>query len=100
VGVKVRLHRGEGLSTEAQWSQLSDVEFLVNGSRCTIYTAVYGGAQCVVKTPRKDVPDAALVRRELELEMELLMRCVGVGVGACVRVRQSVCVCVSACGAR
>eukprot|EP00611_Tribonema_gayanum_P020591 TRINITY_DN3780_c0_g1_i1.p1 TRINITY_DN3780_c0_g1~~TRINITY_DN3780_c0_g1_i1.p1 ORF type:complete len:538 (+),score=136.60 TRINITY_DN3780_c0_g1_i1:226-1839(+) len=72
--VSVKLHPGEQLNMEVQWSELSEVEFLVNGSRCTIYTATYNHQACVVKLLRKDAVDAAIVRRELELEMELLMR--------------------------
>lgn len=72
--VRAILHAGERLNTDVEWREISDVEFLANGSRCTIYTAEYEKQPCVVKLMRKDVPDAALVRRELEMELELLRR--------------------------
>eukprot|EP00752_Nemacystus_decipiens_P007988 g7136.t1 len=61
-------------SLDVRWDQLTDVEFMVNGSRCTIYTAFYETTPVVVKVMRKDVQDADIVRQELELEMGLLMR--------------------------
>eukprot|EP00904_Undaria_pinnatifida_P012454 jgi/Undpi1/8339/HiC_scaffold_25.g10808.m1 len=64
----------EPLNLDVRWDQLTDVEFMVNGSRCTIYTAFYGTSPVVVKVMRKDVQDKDLVRQELELEMGLLMR--------------------------
>ena len=36
---------------------------MVNGSRCTIYTAFYGTSPVVVKVMRKDVQDKDLVRQ-------------------------------------
>lgn len=72
--VPVVTHPGEQVNTAVEWSDLRDVEFLVNGSRCTIYTAMYKEHSVVVKLMRKDVRDASAVRRELELELELLRR--------------------------
>ncbi|CAB1104498.1 unnamed protein product [Ectocarpus sp. CCAP 1310/34] len=72
--VPVLAHPGGMLNTSVAWAELEDVDFLVNGSRCTIYTAVYKDQQVVVKLMRKDVQDAALVRDELELELALLRR--------------------------
>ncbi|CAN0088492.1 unnamed protein product [Ectocarpus sp. 6 AP-2014] len=72
--VPVVAHPGGMLNTNVAWAELGDVDFLVNGSRCTIYTAVYKDQQVVVKLMRKDVQDAALVRDELELELALLRR--------------------------
>lgn len=46
-----------------RWDQLTDVEFMVNGSRCTIYTAFYGSTPVVVKVVRKDVRDKDVVRQ-------------------------------------
>ena len=48
---------------QVRWDQLTDVEFMVNGSRCTIYTAFYGTSPVVVKVMRKDVQDKDLVRQ-------------------------------------
>ncbi|CAM9256918.1 unnamed protein product [Ectocarpus sp. 12 AP-2014] len=62
------------LNLDVRWEQLTTVEFMVNGSRCTIYTAFYGTTPVVVKVMRKDVQDRDTVRQELELEMGLLMR--------------------------
>eukprot|EP00903_Cladosiphon_okamuranus_P011854 g11136.t1 len=62
------------LNLDVRWDQLTHVEFMVNGSRCTIYTAFYETTPVVVKVMRKDVQDKDIVRQELELEMGLLMR--------------------------
>lgn len=62
------------MERQVRWEELSDVEFLVNGSRCTIYTAFYNSTPVVVKLMRKDVKDKDVVRQELQLEMSLLMR--------------------------
>eukprot|EP00904_Undaria_pinnatifida_P012456 jgi/Undpi1/8340/HiC_scaffold_25.g10809.m1 len=72
--VPVVAHPGEEINTNVAWGELSQVVFLVNGSRCTIYTAVYKDQPVVVKLMRKDVQDAAMVRDELELELALLRR--------------------------
>ncbi|CAN0063951.1 unnamed protein product [Pylaiella littoralis] len=66
--------QGVPLNLDVQWDQLKHVEFMVNGSRCTIYTAFYETTPVVVKVMRKDVLDKDTVRQELELEMGLLMR--------------------------
>ncbi|CAN0063883.1 unnamed protein product [Pylaiella littoralis] len=72
--VPVVAHPGGKLNTNVAWSELANVLFLVNGSRCTIYTAEYKDQPVVVKLMRKDVQDASLVRNELELELALLQR--------------------------
>ncbi|CAM9205077.1 unnamed protein product [Choristocarpus tenellus] len=59
---------------DVRWDELSDVEFMVNGSRCTIYTAFLETIPVVVKLVRKDVEDKDIVKKELELEMSILMR--------------------------
>lgn len=48
---------------QVRWEQLTTVEFMVNGSRCTIYTAFYGTTPVVVKVMRKDVQDRETVRQ-------------------------------------
>ncbi|CAM9489288.1 unnamed protein product [Scytosiphon promiscuus] len=62
------------LNLDIRWEELKHVEAMVNGSRCTIYTAFYQSTPVVVKVMRKDVQDKDTVRQELELEMGLLMR--------------------------
>ncbi|CAM9852951.1 unnamed protein product [Chrysoparadoxa australica] len=59
---------------DISWNDLRDLQFLVNGSRCTIYTAFYGDKAVVVKLVRKDAPDKALVSRELDAEIGMLLR--------------------------
>lgn len=39
------------------------MEFMVNGSRCTIYTAFYDSTPVIVKVMRKDVQDKETVRQ-------------------------------------
>lgn len=39
------------------------MEFMVNGSRCTIYTAFYATMPVIVKVMRKDVRDKETVRQ-------------------------------------
>ncbi|CAM9867618.1 unnamed protein product, partial [Sphacelaria rigidula] len=46
-----------------RWDELRDVEFMVNGSRCTIYTAFYGSIPVVAKVMRKDVQDKEVVQQ-------------------------------------
>lgn len=48
---------------QVRWDQLTHVEFMVNGSRCTIYTAFYEATPVVVKVMRKDVQDKDIVRQ-------------------------------------
>lgn len=48
---------------QVRWDQLTHVEFMVNGSRCTIYTAFYETTPVVVKVMRKDVQDKDIVRQ-------------------------------------
>eukprot|EP00752_Nemacystus_decipiens_P007986 g7135.t1 len=72
--VPVMARSDEKLNTEVAWSELENVVFLVNGSRCTVYTAVYKDQPVVVKLTRKDVQDASRVKDELELELALLRR--------------------------
>eukprot|EP00903_Cladosiphon_okamuranus_P011855 g11137.t1 len=72
--VPVIAHPGGKLVTNVSWSELEKVVFLVNGSRCAIYTAVYKDQPVVVKVVRKDVQDTALVRDELEFELAMLRR--------------------------
>lgn len=48
-----------------RWDELKDLEFMVNGSRCTIYTAFYYSMAVVVKVVRKDVVDREVVRKVL-----------------------------------
>lgn len=42
---------------------MKDVEFMVNGSRCTIYTAFYESTPVVVKVVRRDAQDKETVRQ-------------------------------------
>lgn len=54
---------GRGLSSQVRWDELRNVEFMVNGSRCTIYTAFYGSQDVVAKVMRKDVKDKEAVQK-------------------------------------
>lgn len=49
------------------WDQLKHLEAMVNGSRCTIYTAFYQSTPVVVKVMRKDVQDKETVRQVLRV---------------------------------
>ncbi|KAG5177205.1 Serine/threonine-protein kinase CTR1 [Tribonema minus] len=59
---------------DMRWDSLQDAEFLVNGSRCTIYTAFYKNLPVAVKLVRKDIPDKKTVYGELNMETDILMR--------------------------
>jgi serine/threonine protein kinase len=60
---------------DMKWHDLHDVEFLVNGSRCTIYTAFTAKElPVVVKVVRKDAPDKDVVKQELAFETDILQR--------------------------
>ena len=48
---------------QVRFDELKHVEFLVNGRRCTIYTAFYGTTPVIVKVMRKDVQDKEIVRQ-------------------------------------
>ncbi|CAM9415839.1 unnamed protein product [Discosporangium mesarthrocarpum] len=65
---------GPPINEDVRWDELTNVEFMVNGSRCTIYTAFYGNIPVVVKLVRIDAVDKDLIKQELELEMRILMR--------------------------
>jgi hypothetical protein len=74
--VKVIMHPGEvKVDLNVPWSSLSEIEFLVSGSRCSIYTATFKDQPVVVKVLRKDSRDVDAVMIELETEMKFLTRC-------------------------
>mmetsp|Transcript_5277 Transcript_5277/g.7938 ORF Transcript_5277/g.7938 Transcript_5277/m.7938 type:complete len:528 (-) Transcript_5277:219-1802(-) len=72
--VEVLVHLSEKVRTDVNWGSLKSVELLTHGTLCSVYTGIFEDQACVVKTLRKDVPNATSVRREMEEEMLLLSR--------------------------